>query len=183
MRDARVKQTSKGLAHVRAASDWPCDFSEGDPARPYRAGSGLFSCLARRSPVCNRRPVETDSCSALPGIGLANTRIRRDLRTRRHRRRPSSMTRKCWTSAAGRPRAPIRDVGVHRFVGARRGRIVARLPRDLALGGADPLTLFGAPRPSRVCTHGNGITGGGVTAGIDFALTVVASLSVPGPRR
>lgn len=40
------------------------------------------------------------------------------------------------------------------------------------------LTLFGAvPDPARVVRDGNVITGGGVTAGIDFALTLVAELA------
>jgi putative intracellular protease/amidase len=42
----------------------------------------------------------------------------------------------------------------------------------------DLLELFGAiPDPGRVVRDGNVITGGGVTAGIDFALTVVAELA------
>ncbi len=42
----------------------------------------------------------------------------------------------------------------------------------------DLLTLFGAiPDPARVVRDGNVITGGGVTAGIDFALTVAAELA------
>lgn len=42
----------------------------------------------------------------------------------------------------------------------------------------DQLALFGAiPDPSRVARDGRYITGGGVTAGIDFALTVVAELA------
>jgi transcriptional regulator GlxA family with amidase domain len=41
----------------------------------------------------------------------------------------------------------------------------------------DRLALFGAtPDPARVVRDGNVITGGGVTAGIDFALTVVGEL-------
>ena len=44
----------------------------------------------------------------------------------------------------------------------------------------DMLSLFGAiPDPGRVITDGNVITGGGVTAGIDFALSVVAELTDP----
>jgi transcriptional regulator GlxA family with amidase domain len=44
----------------------------------------------------------------------------------------------------------------------------------------DLLPLFGAiPDPGRVVRDGNIITGGGVTAGIDFALTVVAELAGP----
>ena len=42
----------------------------------------------------------------------------------------------------------------------------------------DFLTSFGAvPETARVVRDGNVITGGGVTAGIDFALTVVAELA------
>lgn len=42
----------------------------------------------------------------------------------------------------------------------------------------DSLSAFGAtPDPARVVRHGNVITGGGVTAGIDFALTVVAEIA------
>lgn len=41
----------------------------------------------------------------------------------------------------------------------------------------DMLTLFGAtPTKTRVCVDRNRITGGGVTAGIDFALTLVSLL-------
>ena len=44
----------------------------------------------------------------------------------------------------------------------------------------DSLALFGAiPDAGRVVRDGNVITGGGVTAGIDFALTVVAELAGP----
>jgi cyclohexyl-isocyanide hydratase len=46
------------------------------------------------------------------------------------------------------------------------------------LGVARPLAPFGAiADPARVFRDGNVITGGGVTAGIDFALTVVAELT------
>jgi cyclohexyl-isocyanide hydratase len=42
----------------------------------------------------------------------------------------------------------------------------------------DMLELFGAiPDPARVVRDGNIITGGGVTAGIDFALTVLAEIA------
>ena len=45
----------------------------------------------------------------------------------------------------------------------------------------DSLALFGAiPDPARVVRDGNVITGGGVTAGIDFALTLVSELAGPG---
>ena len=42
----------------------------------------------------------------------------------------------------------------------------------------DLLSLFGAiPDPGRVVRDGNVFTGGGVTAGIDFALTLVAEIA------
>lgn len=42
----------------------------------------------------------------------------------------------------------------------------------------DKLTLFGAiPDPARVVRDGNVFTGGGVTAGIDFALTLAAEIA------
>jgi cyclohexyl-isocyanide hydratase len=41
----------------------------------------------------------------------------------------------------------------------------------------DSLSAFGAtPTKTRVCIDGNRVTGGGVTAGIDFALTLVSKL-------
>ncbi|MDB5430681.1 MAG: thiamine biosynthesis protein ThiJ [Caulobacter sp.] len=44
----------------------------------------------------------------------------------------------------------------------------------------DQLALFGAiPDPARVVRDGNIFTGGGVTAGIDFALTVAAEVAGP----
>src|SRR5580700_188496 len=44
----------------------------------------------------------------------------------------------------------------------------------------DMLELFGAiPDPGRVVRDGNIVTGGGVTAGIDFALTLVAEMAGP----
>lgn len=44
----------------------------------------------------------------------------------------------------------------------------------------DLLKLFGAePDPARVVRDGNAITGGGVTAGIDFGLTVAAEIAGP----
>jgi cyclohexyl-isocyanide hydratase len=44
----------------------------------------------------------------------------------------------------------------------------------------DALTLFGAtPDPGRVVCDGNIVTGGGVTAGIDFALSLVAEIAGP----
>jgi cyclohexyl-isocyanide hydratase len=44
----------------------------------------------------------------------------------------------------------------------------------------DQLALFGAiPDPARVVRDGNLLTGGGVTAGIDFALTLAAEIAGP----
>ena len=48
-------------------------------------------------------------------------------------------------------------------------------------GWRELLPLFGAiPDPGRVVRDGNVITGGGVTAGIDLALTLVAEVAGPG---
>jgi len=47
-------------------------------------------------------------------------------------------------------------------------------------GWRDQLSLFGAiPDPARVVRDGNILTGGGVTAGIDFALTLAAEIAGP----
>jgi transcriptional regulator GlxA family with amidase domain len=47
-------------------------------------------------------------------------------------------------------------------------------------GWRDLLALFGAiPDAARVVRDGNVVTGGGVTAGIDFALTLVAEMAGP----
>ncbi len=44
----------------------------------------------------------------------------------------------------------------------------------------DQLALFGAiPAPARVVRDGNVFTGGGVTAGVDFALTIAAEIAGP----
>src|SRR5258707_9857632 len=44
----------------------------------------------------------------------------------------------------------------------------------------DLLPAFGAiPDPARVVRDGNVVTGGGVTAGIDFALTLAAEIAGP----
>ena len=44
----------------------------------------------------------------------------------------------------------------------------------------DQLALFGAiPDPARVVRDGNVFTGGGVTAGVDFALTIAAEIAGP----
>ena len=51
-------------------------------------------------------------------------------------------------------------------------------------GSRDLLAAFGAtPTPERVVRDGNLFTGGGVTAGIDFALTMVAELAGPETAR
>jgi cyclohexyl-isocyanide hydratase len=53
----------------------------------------------------------------------------------------------------------------------------SRLSRGDALDGDGFLSAFGAiPTKTRVCVDRNRVTGGGVTAGIDFALTLVALL-------
>ena len=88
------------------------------------------------------------------------------------------MTRRCWPSCASRP------------PGAK--YITSVCTGSLVLGAAgllkgyraathwtamDFLSAFGAiPTKTRVCVDRNRVTGGGVTAGIDFALTLVSLL-------
>jgi L-iditol 2-dehydrogenase len=51
---------------------------------------------------------------------------------------------------------------------------------NVVITGPGPLPLFGAaPDPGRVVRDGNIITGGGVTAGIDFAMALTAELTDP----
>ena len=75
-------------------------------------------------------------------------------------------------------RRRCRHLGLHGIAGAGRGRAVARLSRRDAL---DRNGISGKvrrhPTKTRVCVDHNRITGGGVTAGIDFALTLVSLLS------
>ena len=55
--------------------------------------------------------------------------------------------------------------------------LLARLSRRLPLGVARPSRLFGAePVAERVVFDRNRVTGGGVTAGIDFALALTAAI-------
>src|SRR6266550_770193 len=62
-----------------------------------------------------------------------------------------SMTRRCWISCASRPRGQNTS------------------PRS-----ARDRWCCAPPAKTRVCVDRNRITGGGVTAGIDFALTLVS---------
>ena len=95
-----------------------------------------------------------------------------------------SMTRRCWPSCASRR------------AGAK--YITSVCTGSLVLGAAgllkgyraathwtamDFLSAFGAiPTKTRVCVDRNRVTGGGVTAGIDFALTLVSLLRRPADR-
>ena len=79
----------------------------------------------------------------------------------------ANLSRQSWISRLWQP-------------GATRNLSPARAGRRAACHWAwrDQLALFGAiPDPARVARDGRYITGGGVTAGIDFALTVVAELA------
>ena len=88
------------------------------------------------------------------------------------------MTRRCWISCAGRPRArntsprSARD----RWCWARPACCKATARRRTGRRWIF-LRPFGAtPTKTRVCVDRNRVTGGGVTAGIDFALTLVSIL-------
>ena len=86
------------------------------------------------------------------------------------------MTRRCWTSCAGRRRAQntsprsARDRWCWARPGCCKGYRAATHWTAM-----DYLGDFGAmPTKTRVCVDRNRVTGGGVTAGIDFALTLVS---------
>ncbi len=73
---------------------------------------------------------------------------------------------------------PLRHFGVHRRRDSRHGRTAGWLSRGVHWGFYAPLEAMGAtPSHERVCVDRNRITGGGVTAGIDFGLTVVAAIN------
>ena len=77
-------------------------------------------------------------------------------------------------------RRALCDQRVHRRAGARRGRALEGQARRDALDEPRDAEAFGAtPVAERVVVDGNVITGGGVTAGIDFALTVAAEAFGP----
>ena len=62
---------------------------------------------------------------------------------------------------------------LHRLAAARGGWTVAGLPCRRALGSREALSQFGAePSSERVCVDRNRLTGGGVTAGIDFGIAM-----------
>ena len=66
---------------------------------------------------------------------------------------------------------------MHGIAGAGRRRAAQRLPRGDALDrDGFPLAFGATPTKTRVCVDRNRVTGGGVTAGIDFALTLVSLL-------
>ena len=144
----------------------------------------VFSSRARRQGASD---LETDRTGAeqLRADADADHHLRRlpaarrDLRARR-RSAPTtwSTTRRCWPSCASRPRAPntsprsARD----RWCWAR-----PACSRAIARRRTGPRWIFcrafGAiPTKTRVCVDRNRVTGGGVTAGIDFALTLVSML-------
>ncbi|MEX0633260.1 hypothetical protein M8494_19200 [Serratia ureilytica] len=83
--------------------------------------------------------------------------------------------RSCSKSAAGR-RCPLPDLGVHWFADpAAAGLLAGKRPCHWSM--RDSLALFGAiPSAARVERDGNVISGGGVAAGIDFALALIAEL-------
>jgi cyclohexyl-isocyanide hydratase len=79
--------------------------------------------------------------------------------------------------AAGRG-GDLGDFGLHRFADPGGGG-AAEGPRAAChWAWRDQLALFGAiPDPARVVRDGRYVTGGGVTAGIDFALTLAAEIA------
>ena len=81
--------------------------------------------------------------------------------------------------APGR-RGALGDLGLHRRAGAGRGRAARGRRATTHWASHDFLAALGAtPVQARVVRDGNLVTGGGVTAGIDFALTIVAEIAGP----
>src|SRR6266536_1809112 len=134
-----------------------------DPARRQNARSGAVGTWAEH---------RTDRHLCRLPSPRPRLRARRRRRQRRARR-------------SGDPRLPAKDgracalrhLGVHRIAGARRRGPAAGPARRQPLALARSLAKLrrGADR-RRVTIDGNIITGGGVTAGIDFALRVVEEL-------
>src|SRR6266446_602011 len=46
--ELQIKSQNFGGRHVRTAADRSCDISQGDPARSYRAGAGIFERARRQ---------------------------------------------------------------------------------------------------------------------------------------
>ena len=129
----------------------------GEPSRP----------TASSLPGCAGSPTSSAATSSACPAGSAPPTMR-------------SPTRSSCASCAGWPRRALRHLGLHRLAGARRRGAAARQAGRVPLGVARPAEPFGAiPDPARVVRDGNVVTGGGVTAGIDFALTLVAEIAGP----
>ena len=90
-------------------------------------------------------------------------------------------TRSIWRACNAWPRRPatLRPCATgSRLLGAAGLLRVAAVPPATGPSGGELLPLFGAILdPARVVRDGNLITGGGVTAGIDMALTVMAEIA------
>ena len=124
---------------------------------PVPATSALRSSRRRHSRPARR----TDPCSSCPGGTGGTIAAARDPRTLGLRARPRL------------PR-PLCDQRLHRllFLGAAG---CARQAGDVALDRARPARpVRGVPTAGRVVRDGNVITGAGVSAGLDFGLTLAA---------
>ena len=113
-----------------------------------------------------RRMAEIDRCDLLffPG-GFATTEVINDAAFMTEANRLTSGARYLTSVCTGS------------LILAATGRLRARRAA-CHWAWRDQLALFGAiPDPARVARDGDIITGGGVTAGIDFALTVAAELA------
>jgi cyclohexyl-isocyanide hydratase len=85
------------------------------------------------------------------------------------------MTGRCSTSCAARPQAPnVTSVCTGSLVLGAAG-LLSGYRATTHWTAMDLLAPYGVtPEKTRVCVDRNRITGGGVTAGIDFALTLVS---------
>ena len=138
-------------------------------------GAKVHLIWKRIEPVAERLRADADADHHFRRLSAA----RRDLRARR-RSAPTtwSMTRRCWLSCASRPKAPntsprsARD----RWCWAPPACSKAIAPRRTGPRWIFSPPFGATPTRTRVCVDRNRVTGGGVTAGIDFALTLVSLL-------
>ena len=174
------RKTSKGSHHVDTAANWSCAVSKGDPARFHRAAAGFFqrAWCHRASDLETDRAGASDSVMSItPTITFADC---------------PQLDVICVPGGIGTDDmvndAEMLDFLRQQALGAK--YVTSVCTGSLVLGAAgllkgyratthwsamDHLAPFGAvPTKTRVCVDRNRISGGGVTAGIDFALTLVS---------
>src|SRR5580704_2123405 len=148
----RHRKTSKGFSHVHTAADRSRDLPEGDATRPHRSGAGVFQRAGR----AGASDLETDRA------GSERFRVDIDADMLAFLRKQAEAARYITSVCTGSL--------VLGAAGLLKGYRAAT-----HWTAVDFLSEFGAiPAKTRVCVDRNRVTGGGVTAGIDFALTLVS---------